>query len=130
GSRWGKLTALRMRVPEAMDPEQTLDAFRTRLRTGIDPFTTAFTAIPIRRMNVEASRGATDFGEYFVYFSFFLMVSALLLAGLFFRLGVEQRAQEVGLLEATGFAPRAIARLFLTEAAVLAVCGGVVGTVG
>ena len=40
----------------------------------------------------DAARGATEFGEYFLYFSFFLMVSALLLTGLFFRLGVEQRA--------------------------------------
>ena len=30
-----------------------------------------------------ASRGATDFGEYFAYFSFFLVVSALVLAALF-----------------------------------------------
>ena len=50
-----------------------------------------------------ASRGATDFGEYFVYFSFFLVASALVLAALFFRLGVEQRAREVGLLRAVGF---------------------------
>ena len=38
----------------------------------------------------------TDFGLYFVYFSFFLVVSALLLASLFFRLGVEQRLREIG----------------------------------
>ena len=41
----------------------------------------------------------------FVYFSFFLVVSALLLAALFFKLGIEQRAREVGLLRAVGFDP-------------------------
>ena len=44
--------------------------------------------------SLQASRGATDFGEYFLYFSFFLVVAALLLAGMFFRFGIEQRIQE------------------------------------
>ncbi len=56
-------------------------------------------------MGLEAARGSTDFGEYFVYFSFFLMVSALLLTGLFFKLGVEQRMREIGILRALGFPP-------------------------
>ena len=48
------------------------------------------------RLYSEAARGATDFGQYFVYFSFFLVVAALLLAGLFFRYGLEQRLGEIG----------------------------------
>ena len=74
----------------------------------------------VRAEGLAASRGATDFGEYFVYFSFFLVVSALLLAALFFKLGVEQRAREVGLLRAVGFGPAAVRRLFLAEGLVLA----------
>ena len=58
---------------------------------------------------LDASGGATDFGEYFTYFSFFLVVSALMLAALFFKLGVEQRAREVGLLRAVGFSTPACA---------------------
>jgi hypothetical protein len=54
----------------------------------------------VRGQGLAASRGATDFGEYFVYFSFFIVVSALLLAALFFKLGVEQRGREIGLLRA------------------------------
>ena len=60
----------------------------------------------VRAAGLDASTGATDFGEYFVYFSFFLVVSALLLTSLFFKLGVEQRLREVGLLRAVGFGPR------------------------
>ena len=56
----------------------------------------------MRTESLTASRGATDFGQYFVYFSFFLVVSALLLVSLFFKLGIEQRAREVGLLRAVG----------------------------
>ena len=40
-------------------------------------------------------------------------------AGLFFKLGVEQRLQEIGLLQALGFDPAAIRRLFVGEAIVL-----------
>src|SRR2546430_13620486 len=72
----------------------------------------------------------TDFGEYFTYFSFFLVFSALMLAALFFRLGVEQRAREVGLLRAVGFTTTGVRRLFLTEACVLAAIGGLLGIAG
>src|SRR5262249_19070411 len=79
---------------------------------------------------VAASRGSTDFGEYFTYFSFFLVVSALLLAALFFRLGVEQRAREVGLLRAVGSTTARIRRLFAAEGLVLTPPGWVLGIAG
>jgi ABC-type lipoprotein release transport system permease subunit len=82
---------------------------------------------PVRPRALSAARGSTDFGEYFLYFSAFLVISALLLAGLFFRLGVEQRLREVGLLRAVGFTPRRLLALFLGEGAVLAVAGAALG---
>ena len=75
---------------------------------------------PVRAKAIEASEGTTDFGEYFFYFSFFLVVAALLLTGLFFRVGVEQRLREIGLLEAIGLPPSGVRGLFLREGAVLA----------
>ena len=72
----------------------------------VDPLAAGLAVRDVRAEAIAASRGATDFGEYFVYFSFFLVVSALLLAALFFKLGMEQRAREVGLLRAVGFARR------------------------
>ena len=88
-----------------------------------------FIVYPARKLALEASSGATDFGLYFFYFSFFLVVSALLLASLFFRLGVEQRLTELGLLRAVGFPPRAVRRLFSTEALALSLLGSVLGAV-
>ena len=72
----------------------------------------------------------TDFGEYFTYFSFFLVVSALLLASLFFRLGVEQRLREIGALRALGFDERGVRRLFWGEASALSLAGGLLGAAG
>ena len=89
-----------------------------------------FSVYDVRAQSLAASTGATDFGEYFTYFSTFLVVSALLLAGLFFKLGVEQRLQEVGLLQALGFDPGAIRRLFVGEGLVLSVLGGLMGVAG
>ena len=68
--------------------------------------------------------------EYFFYFSFFLVVSALLIAYLFFALAVEQRAREVGLLAATGFPPSRIRRQFLAEGAWVLLVGTVLGVAG
>jgi ABC-type lipoprotein release transport system permease subunit len=86
--------------------------------------------VPVRAEGLQASRGATDFGEYFLYFSFFLVVSALLLTTLFFKLGIEQRIREIGILRAVGFAPAKIRTLFLLEGLVLACAGSVLGLVG
>ena len=101
-----------------------------RLRAAFDPLTMGLVVRDVRAEGLAASRGATDFGEYFVYFSFFLVVSALLLASLFFKLGIEQRSREVGLLRAVGFGPSAVRRLFLAEGSLLAVLGSALGALG
>ena len=67
----------------------------------------------MRRDGLNASRGAVDLGEYFLYFSFFLIVAAVLLSASFFRLGVEQRVREVGTLRAVGYSTSRIRRVFL-----------------
>ena len=84
----------------------------------------------MRAEGLAASRGATDFGEYFLYFSFFLVVSALLLASLFFKFGIEQRLREIGTLQAVGFSAAKIRNLFLAEGLVLSVVGSVLGLLG
>ena len=55
------------------------------------------------------------------------MVSALLLTGLFFRLGIEQRKREIGILRSLGFSASKIRTVFLLEGAALAVAGAAVG---
>jgi hypothetical protein len=127
-TRHGRLTSLRI-GPLTVTPD--LDAATARLRAAtlraIDPIAAGFTVVDVRAQQVAASAGATDFGAYFSYFSFFLVVSALLLAGLFFRLGIEQRLTQIGVLRATGFRMAAVRRLFLTEGAAIALAGGVLG---
>jgi hypothetical protein len=100
---------------------------RTAALRAVDPFQAGFSLVDVRGERQEAAGGTTDFGAYFSYFSFFLIVSALLLTGVFFRLTVEQRLAQVGLLRATGFSLGAIRRLFLREALIVAAAGAIVG---
>jgi putative ABC transport system permease protein len=130
GSRYGGLTALRL-IPQRDTPiEDARARYEKDLLGELDPLTLGFSVYDVRAQGLAASSGATDFGEYFTYFSFFLVVSALLLASLFFKLGVEQRLREVGLLQALGLDPAAIRRLFTGEALFLAGIGGMVGIGG
>ncbi len=121
-SRFGRLTSVRVALTEP-----TLTA---SLRRRIDPETVGFAVAAVRRDGLDSSRGAVDLGAYFLYFSFFLIVAAVLLSASFFRLGIEQRAREVGTLRAVGFSSRTLRRLFLSEGAVLSIAGSLLGAVG
>ena len=127
-TRFGGLTSLRL-VPTA-DQWQFLPIFREKLRALLQPAAMGINVIPVRQQGLQASRGATDFGEYFLYFSFFLVVSALLLTSVFFKLGVEQRLREVGLLYAIGFESSQVRKLFLIEGLILSVLGSILGLAG
>jgi ABC-type lipoprotein release transport system permease subunit len=129
-SRYGKLTSLRFAGPPGKDAATYLESFQHSLRATLDPATNGFSINAVRLEGLQASRGATDFGEYFVYFSFFLVASALLLASLFFKLGIEQRLREIGTLRAIGFPAAFVRSLFLREGLVLAIIGSILGVIG
>ncbi len=130
-SRFGQVTSVRVAIPGTNTRLLADQAtkFEFALRRKLDPLRSGLTVAAVRREALEASEGATDFGEYFSYFSFFLVASALLLGALFFRLGIEQRLREVGALRAVGFTMAQIQRLFLFEGVALAVAGAALGAV-
>ena len=123
-SRFGRFTSVRVALsgPTA--------AYAQALRSHIDPEATGFTVAAVRREGLEKSRGAVDLGEYFVYFSSFLILAALLLSASFFKLGVEQRAREIGTLQAVGFPVARLRRMLLSEGAVLSIAGTLIGLAG
>jgi putative ABC transport system permease protein len=129
-SRYGALTSIRVAPAVGRPLAEARQTFEQQLREHIDPLATGLAVRDVRSSGMAASRGATEFGTYFVYFSFFIVVSALLLAALFFKLGIEHRASEVGLLRAVGFGPGAVRRLFLGEGILLALAGSALGIPG
>ena len=114
-SRFGKLTSLRVSPYAGHTFAEMQPVFERSLHEALDPAHGGFAILPVRAQGMDASRGATDFGEYFLYFSFFLVVSALMLTALFFKLGIEQRLREIGVLQAVGFPASKIRTLFLAE---------------
>ncbi|MGI9065172.1 MAG: FtsX-like permease family protein, partial [Pyrinomonadaceae bacterium] len=129
-TRFGKLTSLRVSPQRGQTLAEAQTALERRLRETLDPLDTGFSILPVRAQGLAASRGATDFGEYFLYFSFFLVISALMLTALFFKLGIEQRLREIGVLQAVGFSASRIRALFLMEGALLSIIGSLLGLVG
>lgn len=129
-SRYGDRTSVRLASASNEPLGDVATRYRQRLAAAIDPLALGFTVRAVRDEGLAASRGATDFGEYFTYFSFFIVVSALVLASLFFKLGVEQRAREVGLLRAVGFTTARIRRLFAFEGLLLSAAGAIAGIAG
>ncbi|MFN2415274.1 MAG: FtsX-like permease family protein [Pyrinomonadaceae bacterium] len=129
-TRFGSLTSLRVRRPEGETPESARAGVADVLGGTLEPSAAGLSVYAVRAEGLASSRGATDFGEYFLYFSFFIVVSALLLAALFFRLGVEQRLREIGLLHALGFTAGRVRSVFLAEALLLAALGSAVGVPG
>jgi putative ABC transport system permease protein len=129
-TRYGSLTSLRLRAEGDRGLGESLASYGKALRLALDPLLMGFSVRAVRAEDLAASRGATDFGAYFTYFSTFLVLSALLLAALFFKLGVEQRLQEIGLLQAIGFDENRIRAQFFAEAMALSVIGSVLGVAG
>ena len=129
-TRYGAATSLRFTVPDGLSAEGAVARLSEKLRPMVKPEAVGIAALPVRQQALHASSGATDFGEYFTYFSFFLVVSALMLSLLFFRLGVEQRLRQIGIMRAAGFPIVTIRRLLLLESIVLAIVGAILGVLG
>src|SRR5262249_21611666 len=108
-----------------------LDAeFTAQLLESLRPERVGLVFDAVRQRGLAASSGFTDFGVLFLLFSLFLIAAALLLVGLLFRLNLDRRAAEVGVLLATGFRRGSLRWLLLAEGGILAIAGGVVGLAG
>lgn len=134
GSRFGEATSVRVPAPPDLPvgggQEQ---AFRTSLEQRLLAELNShraefgFDFLPVKQRGLAASKGATPFDVLFLFLSLFIIVAALMLVALLFRLGVERRAREVGTLLAVGFQRRLATRLFSIEGAIVAAAGGMLG---
>jgi ABC-type lipoprotein release transport system permease subunit len=120
-SRFGQATAVR--CERTVSVEQA----RAALERALDPRQLGFVFQPLKRQGLAASAGTTSFGMLFIGFSMFLILAATLLVGLLFRLGVERRSREVGVLLAVGWTRGRVARLLLAEGTLAALAGSIAG---
>src|SRR5207244_2622272 len=104
--------------------------YAERLRGRLSPELGGFVFDPVRERSLAGSVGSSDFGGLFIGFSAFLIIAALLLVGLLYRLNLDRRASEIGLLSATGYRLGTVRGLLLAEGGLLAAIGGLFGLAG
>jgi len=136
GDRFGRLTSIRFSSADedAARELRQLPAAAQRIERELlgrlDPKSLGLAFEPVRARALSASRGTTDFSTLFLGFSFFLIAAAAMLVALLFRLGVEGRAHEMGLLLAAGFSPRKVGLQLVAQGVLIAALGGAVGLLG
>ncbi|MCO6459167.1 MAG: ABC transporter permease [Pirellulaceae bacterium] len=123
--RFGQVTSFRIPAAGGVSADELADRFVEQVRQQGSHLGLTFQ--PLKRQALEASAGTTPFDGLFLGLSLFIIAAALMLVALLFRLGVEQRAREVGILLAVGLARRQVAGLWVLEGLLVAALGGVLG---
>ncbi len=126
-NRFGDLTTIRMTVPPDVDIHATRALFETEFLKKIQPQQIGFQFLDLRADGLQASKGATDFGMLFSSLSIFIILAVAWLVEMFFRIGVEQRAREIGILQAVGYSLAKIRRRFFFEGGIIAGIGSLLG---
>lgn len=124
GSRFGSATAIRFGADQVDE-----DKLRQRAAEAMLPAKAAFGLqfTPIRQLHLQAASGTTPFDALFLALSFFVIVAALMLVAILFRLSIEQRADQWGLLLATGFTHGRVRSLLLRESTAIIIGGVLLG---
>jgi putative ABC transport system permease protein len=120
-NRYGEATTVRYTFAEGQRAQ-----IESALQKKLNP---ADIGLVFRDVRTKAITGqsASDFGGLFIGLSFFLVIAALILMGLLFVFGVEQRASQIGTLLAIGFTGKTVRNLLLAEGFVLALIGAALG---
>ncbi len=129
-NRFGNLTSIRISIPDSTGSEAFAPKLQSRLLQKLVPGKMGFIFRDVKQSALEAASGATNFSMLFIGFSLFIIISAALLVGMLFRLAVEQRAKEIGMLLAVGFSKREINKRLLGEGALISGAGCVIGLIG
>lgn len=119
GRSFGEINSVRLKGDVA--------GFEKAFLEEIKPGDLGMGFVPIKGMQLMAAVSGTDFSGLFIGFSFFLIASAVLLTGMLFKLQVQRRGRQLGLLGAMGFTTSRVVKLSLMEAIGPTMVGGVLG---
>ncbi len=126
-NRYGDFSALRIFPKSTANADKVKAEFLAKMRENLSAADAGLAVMPVRERGLAASKGSSDFGGLFVGFSLFLLLSAAMLVQILYRIGVMSRSSEIGLLRAVGFSKTDVRRLYLTEGAIVALVGSLVG---
>ncbi len=85
-NRFGSYTAIRMPAGDFSE-----EKFTQLFASGFSPADLGFSVLAVREEGLQAARGGVDFGQLFLGLSFFLLLSAIILPALLFKLNLENR---------------------------------------
>jgi ABC-type lipoprotein release transport system permease subunit len=125
-TRFGQATSVRFSSKPGKTLVDPSDISKTLL-AELDAASMGLQFKAVKADGLVASKGATDFSMLFISFSFFIIIAAAMLIVLLFRLAVEQRAKQTGLLLAIGYKLKTIRRLYLMEGAIVVMVGASLG---
>ncbi|MCH2200851.1 MAG: ABC transporter permease [Fuerstiella sp.] len=130
-SRFGQVTSIRIAAdihPLPADRLRTIaDKLSRLIPSQCDLAAIGLAPTAVLESGLRAANGANDFTQLFSGFSFFLILSAIILTSLMFRLGIQQRVSQAGLLHSVGLPPGAVRWFFLGEGLLVALAGAVLG---
>lgn len=124
-SRFGKITSIHVPFREGLTRESLAAEFTKQLQQEYELL--GFELAPIKARDLKASAGTTPFDALFLILSMFIIGAALLLIWLLFRLGVEQRASEIGLVQALGWSQPLTGKWLAEEGIVVSAIGALLG---
>ncbi|MEO2008415.1 MAG: FtsX-like permease family protein [Pirellulaceae bacterium] len=126
GSRFGSVTSV-MIPAAATTTEEISERLTEEFHRQQVPAQIGLNFRAVKEEGLAASSGTTPFDGLFLGLSFFIIFAAIVLVSILFRLGIEQRYQDIGLLSALGVARPAVLSLFLREGLVVATLGSLCG---
>lgn len=131
GNRFGEITSIRWtrslneaRTPASPVPGSELEQI---LHQSLHPESMGLEIDAVRNRVLAGADKGQDFGQLFLGFSFFLLGSSLLLTTLLFRLALDRRAREIGVLLAVGWPVSRVSAVLWREGVALAAIGTVLG---
>ena len=109
-----------------------IDSLSQEIRKSLSPIldNLGWSIRPIRQQQLAASSGTTPFDALFLSLSFFVILAAVMLIAMLFRLGLVQRLKQFGTLLAVGWTPRRVASLAMAEGILVAAVGVILGIAG
>ncbi len=120
-SRFGDTTSIRFVPPSNV----SMESLATRLM--LSPRKAGFEVIDLRDQLSLASQGTTPFSVLFLAFSFFIIAAVLMLLAILCRLGLDQRATQLGLWMAVGLNRRHAMKILVSEGLFVATVGAAFG---
>lgn len=127
GTRFGNVSSVRFYSMDQQPVTARKKELESRLLSALNPATNGLVFKNLREKMLHSSQSGTDFSQLFLGFSFFLIASGLILVGLLFRLHLERRFSQIGLLLALGATPSQVKKLTLLELMLVAFLGALTG---